>query len=80
MDDLNDVMKELYNRYELSMIDRGRTEGRAEGIVIGHLEGRGEFASRLLATEKFTISDISALTGYSEESLETAIQIFIQRW
>lgn len=70
-----DPMKELYNRYDRSMIGKGRVKGRAEG----HAEGRGEMASRTIASGKLTLSDVSALTGQSEESLQSAIDAWNKR-
>ena len=64
-------MKELYNRYERSMIEKGRAEG--------HVEERGEMASRIISSGKLTLSDVSALTGQSEESLQSAIDAFNKR-
>ena len=58
-----DPMKELYNRYERRMIEKGRAEAYSQLIDAG----------------KNTLSDVSEVTGRSEESLQSAIDAFNKR-
>ena len=57
---------ERYTKWERLMIEKGRAEGLAE------------IASQLIAAGKITLSDVSKVTGRSEESLQSDIDAWNQ--
>ena len=62
---------ERYNKWERMMIEKGR--------AIGYAEGLAEIYSQLMATGKITLSDLSEVTGRSEESLQSDIDAWNKR-
>ena len=48
----------------------GRAEGRAEGLAEGHVEEKKDIA-RKMKSKGFSASDISEMTGLTDEEIET---------